>query len=223
MKFNDFDWNDVIYEAPGDPDDELSASDYTDASNVEVEPAGEEEDLGAEDYTETDPEEPVEDETGDEVPDDSMEENPEEDDLGGENYDDMSEDVSSNDEQIDNEKNKDEADVKQKNKYLINDFIELHTRQGEILQKIKTDRKFNAFTNPTIGQVKKNLEKLQQVTYDYIIDKFSKETYVANLYQFNLIIQAMNVNVGMLERVADSKMKELEKKKKPAKKKDKKK
>lgn len=223
MKFNDFDWNDVIYEAPGDPDDELSASDYTDASNVEVEPAGEEEDLGAEDYTETDPEEPVEDETGDEIPDDSMEENPEEDDLGGENYDDMSEDDSINDEQIDNEKNKDEADVKQKNKYLINDFIELHTRQGEILQKIKTDRKFNAFTNPTIGQVKKNLEKLQQVTYDYIIDKFSKETYVANLYQFNLIIQAMNVNVGMLERVADSKMKELEKKKKPAKKKDKKK
>ena len=206
MKFNDFDWNDVIYEAPGDPDEELSASDYTDASNVEVEPAGEEEDLGAEDYTETNPEEPVEDETGDEVPDDNM-----------------SEGDSSNDEQINNEKNKDEADVKQKNKYLINDFIELHTRQGEILQKIKTDRRFNAFTNPTIGQVKKNLEKLQQVTYDYIIDKFSKETYIANLYQFNLIIQAMNVNVGMLERVADSKMKELEKKKKPAKKKDKKK
>ena len=221
MKFNDFDWNDVIYEAPGDPEDELSASDYTDANNVEVEPAGEEEDLGAEDYTETDPEEPVEDET-EEMSEEDMEENPEEDELGEEN-DNMSEDDSSNDEQIDNEKNKDEADVKQKNKYLINDFIELHTRQGEILQKIKTDRKFNAFTNPTIGQVKKNLEKLQQVTYDYIIDKFSKETYIANLYQFNLIIQAMNVNVGMLERVADAKKSELEKKKKPAKKKDKKK
>lgn len=222
MKFNDFDWNDVIYEAPGDPEDELSASDYTDANNVEVEPAGEEEDLGAEDYTETDPEEPVEDET-EEMSEEDMEENSEEDDLGEEENDNMSEGDSSNDEQINNEKNKDEADVKQKNKYLINDFIELHTRQGEILQKIKTDRKFNAFTNPTIGQVKKNLEKLQQVTYDYIIDKFSKETYIANLYQFNLIIQAMNVNVGMLERVADSKMKELEKKKKPAKKKDKKK
>jgi hypothetical protein len=222
MKFNDFDWNDVIYEAPGDPEDELSASDYTDANNVEVEPAGEEEDLGAEDYTETDSEEPVEDET-EEMSEEDMEENPEEYDLGEEENDNMSEDDSSNDEQIDNEKNKDEADVKQKNKYLINDFIELHTRQGEILQKIKTDRKFNAFTNPTIGQVKKNLEKLQQVTYDYIIDKFSKETYIANLYQFNLIIQAMNVNVGMLERVADSKVRELEKKKKPAKKKDKKK
>jgi hypothetical protein len=217
MKFNDFDWKDVIYEAPGDPeDDELSASDYTDAENVDVEPAGEEEDLGAEDYTESEPEdEPTdeEDDLGDETENDmdKDEESP-----------DMSEDDSSNVEQIDNEKNKDKDDVKQKNKYLINDFIELHTRQGEILNKIKKDKKFNAFTNPTVGQVKKNLEKLQQVTYDYIVDKFSKENYIANLYQFNLIIQAMNVNVGMLERVADGKLSELEKKKKTTKKKSKK-
>ena len=217
MKFNDFDWKDVIYEAPGDPeDDELSASDYTDAENVDVEPAGEEEDLGAEDYTESEPEdEPTgeEEDLGDETEDnmDEDEESP-----------DMSEDDSSNVEQIDNEKNKDKDDVKQKNKYLINDFIELHTRQGEILNKIKKDKKFNAFTNPTVGQVKKNLEKLQQVTYDYIVDKFSKENYITNLYQFNLIIQAMNVNVGMLERVADGKLSELEKKKKTTKKKSKK-
>ena len=217
MKFNDFDWKDVIYEAPGDPeDDELSASDYTDAENVDVEPAGEEEDLGAEDYTESEPEdEPTgeEEDLGDETENDMGED---------EESPDMSEDDSSNVEQIDNEKNKDKDDVKQKNKYLINDFIELHTRQGEILNKIKKDKKFNAFTNPTVGQVKKNLEKLQQVTYDYIIDKFSKENYIANLYQFNLIIQAMNVNVGMLERVADGKLSELEKKKKTTKKKSKK-
>ena len=217
MKFNDFDWKDVIYEAPGDPeDDELSASDYTDAENVDVEPAGEEEDLGAEDYTESEPEdEPTgeEEDLGDET-EDNMD--------GDEESPDMSEDDSSNVEQIDNEKNKDKDDVKQKNKYLINDFIELHTRQGEILNKIKKDKKFNAFTNPTVGQVKKNLEKLQQVTYDYIVDKFSKENYIANLYQFNLIIQAMNVNVGMLERVADGKLSELEKKKKTTKKKSKK-
>ena len=217
MKFNDFDWKDVIYEAPGDPeDDELSASDYTDAENVDVEPVGEEEDLGAEDYTESEPEdEPTgeEDDLGDETENDMGED---------EESPDMSEDDSSNVEQIDNEKNKDKDDVKQKNKYLINDFIELHTRQGEILNKIKKDKKFNAFTNPTVGQVKKNLEKLQQVTYDYIVDKFSKENYIANLYQFNLIIQAMNVNVGMLERVADGKLSELEKKKKTTKKKSKK-
>ena len=217
MKFNDFDWKDVIYEAPGDPeDDELSASDYTDAENVDVEPTGEEEDLGAEDYTETEPEdEPTgeEEDLGDETENDMGED---------EESPDMGEDESSNVEQIDNEKNKDKDDVKQKNKYLINDFIELHTRQGEILNKIKKDKKFNAFTNPTVGQVKKNLEKLQQVTYDYIVDKFSKENYIANLYQFNLIIQAMNVNVGMLERVADGKLSELEKKKKTTKKKSKK-
>ena len=222
MKFNDFNWKDVIYEAPGDPeDDELSASDYTDAEDVDVEPTGEEEDLGAEDYTESESDEESEDGEED-LSNENEEDMGEDEGFEDEDSSDMGEDDSSNDEQIDNEKNKDKYDVKQKNKYLINDFIELHTRQGEILNKIKKDKKFNAFTNPTVGQVKKNLEKLQQVTYDYIIDKFSKESYIANLYQFNLIIQAMNVNVGMLERVADGKLSELEKKKKTTKKKSKK-
>ena len=37
-----------------------------------------------------------------------------------------------------------------------------------------------------------------------ITNKFSKESYVANLYQFNLIIQALNVNIDLLSSVMAS-------------------
>ena len=208
MKFNDFNWEDIIYEAPGDaPDaggDDLAATDYTDTGNLDVSDVSSNEDLGAEDYTQTDDSPPAEAEA----------ENPEgtedmvDDNMGLEGEEGM-EDNTLEDEQQDNAENDPQS---QQNKYLAHDFIELYNRQKEIIDKIRKDSRLNAFTNPTTAQVKRNLEKLSQVTYDYIIDKFSKETYVANLYQFNLIIQAMNLNVSMLEEVNDRILKDEEKK-----------
>lgn len=220
MKFNDFNWEDIIYEAPNEPeeaDDGLSATDYSDESNLEVDDVSAEEDLGAEDYTEMENEEgdePADEEGGEEMPEDQdlMAEGEEgemgEDGLEGEGEEGM-EDDSLDDEQQDNAENDPQS---QQNKYLAHDFIELYNRQKEIIDKIRKDNRLNAFTNPTTAQVKRNLEKLSQVTYDYIIDKFSKETYVANLYQFNLIIQAMNLNIQMLEEVNERILKEEEKK-----------
>lgn len=217
MKFNDFNWEDIIYEAPNEPeeaDDGLSATDYSDESNLEVDDVSAEEDLGAEDYNEMENEEgdePADEEGGEEMPEDQdpMAEG-EEDTEGemGEGEEGM-EDDSLDDEQQDNAENDPQS---QQNKYLAHDFIELYNRQKEIIDKIRKDNRLNAFTNPTTAQVKRNLEKLSQVTYDYIIDKFSKETYVANLYQFNLIIQAMNLNIQMLEEVNERILKEEEKK-----------
>ena len=64
MKFNDFNWEDIIYEAPGDaPDaggDDLAATDYTDTGNLDVSDVSSNEDLGAEDYTQTDDSPPAE-------------------------------------------------------------------------------------------------------------------------------------------------------------------
>ena len=76
MKFNDFNWEDIIYEAPNEPveaDDGLSATDYSDESNLEVDDVSAEEDLGAEDYTEMENEEgdePADEEGGEEMPED---------------------------------------------------------------------------------------------------------------------------------------------------------
>jgi hypothetical protein len=70
-----------------------------------------------------------------------------------------------------------------------------------ILTEIRSSSKVKLHINPNILSVRKNIEKLKEVTYVYLTDKFAKETYVANLYQFNLIIQALNVNVELLDAV----------------------
>ena len=210
MKFDNFDWNDIILEAPNETeeiDDGLSATDYSDSENIEMDDVSEEEDLGAEDYTEMEDDGDEETDSAEETGEDGLGEDGLDDEEGGmENEE--GEDDSLDDEQQDNVENDPQG---QQNKYLAHDFIELYNRQQEIIDKIRGDKRLNAFTNLTVLQVKKNLEKLSQVTYDYIIDKFSKESYVSNLYQFNLIIQAMNINIQMLEEVNERMFKEDEK------------
>lgn len=232
MRYDDFDWEDILLEAPGDqpPSDDLGASDYTNTDNLEVNDVSDTEDLGSEDYTQVE-DEPSESEEVNDNEDAGNDMNTE-DDSGMEDMVDTSagldgedsseegmDDDSLNDEQQDNTENDPQG---QQNKYLAHDFIELYNRQQEIINKIRRDNRLKAFTNPTTSQVKHNLEKLSKVTYDYIIDKFNKETYVANLYQFNLIIQAMNLNIQMLEEVNERILKDEEKQLKKKKQKTKK-
>lgn len=197
MKRDDFTWDDIVLEAPGDElDDELSATDYTNADVEEAEPA-------SEDPFEGDPadEDPLGDDPADEDPlgedeGDPADEDPLSDD-GGEDGD-----TTTDEEQTDNA----ETDVvsDKQNVNLINDFIELYTRIDEITNQIRTDCKTNIRYNPNMQVVRRNLTKLKEITYDYITNKFSKESYVANLYQFNLIIQALNVNIDLLSSVMKS-------------------
>ena len=237
MKHDDFTWDDIILEAPEDDeleDDELSASDYSEAEDMNIEEGEPETDLadedpladGADDYTAepTDVGEGGEDELsgGDDDPlaGDPADEDPLADDgMGGEGSDENPED-----EQTDNT----ESDVvsDKQNINLVNDFIELYTRIDTIMQQIRTDCKTNIRYNPNMLTVRRNLEKLKEITYDYIVNKFTKETYVANLYQFNLIIQALNTNIDLLASVLASNRKfneSNEKRKKVNKKEDKKK
>lgn len=185
MKFEDLNWKDIVMEAPEEVEggEELSATDYTDAENLDIEAGtpddemdddlnlGDEDDIGIDDGEEgIDDEENLDDET------------PEE-------------------EQTDNDEESDDIVSDKQNKYLIHDFIELYKRMDEILSEIRGNGKIKLHINPNFLVVRKNIEKLREVTYDYIIDKFAKETYVSNLYQFNLIIQALNVNVELLDTI----------------------
>ena len=181
MKYDDFTWNDIVLEAPGDDlgDDGLSASDYADAEGMDIEegdPAGED---------------PTADDGGDPADEDPLAEDGE-----GEG------DSSSEEEQTDNTESDVTTDIQNKN--LANDFIELYYRIDEIMNQIRTDCKTNIRYNPNMQVVRRNLTKLKEITYDYIINKFTKESYVSNLYQFNLIIQALNVNIDLLGSVLAS-------------------
>lgn len=208
MKFNDFNWNDIIMEAPDDniedTGEELTATDYSDAEGLDIEegdPANEDE-LDNEDDTTED--------SGDK--DSNLDEN-NEDDLNLDDPEGDTGDENTDDEQIDNDTETENSSDKQ-NKYLIQDFIELHTRLEEILDILRTNRNLTLCGNPVFIKVRGNLDKLCDVTYDYIVNKFANNSYVANLYQFNLIIQAININVQMLESIKDIEIKLLEKKKK---------
>ena len=230
MKFDDFTWNDIIFEAPGDADDgmdELSASDYADAEGMDIEsedPAGE--DPTAEEG-EGDPAD--EDPLGEDGEEDPADEDPLAEDGEGDPADedplaeDGEGDSANEEEQTDNAENDVNADIQ--NKHLANDFIELYHRIDEIMNQIRTDCKTNIRYNPNIQVVRRNLVKLKETTYEYLVNKFAKETYVSNLYQFNLIIQALNVNIDLLSSVLASNKKFNEKKeknkKKPNNKKDK--
>lgn len=202
MRFEDLNWKDIVMEAPEDVDDgggeELSATDYTDAENLEIDEA---------------------------TPDDEMNEGGDEDlDLGDEDEIGLDEDAVDEDENIDDETpeeeqtdNDEESDdivSDKQNKYLIHDFIELYKRMDEILSEIRSNGKIKLHINPNFLVVRKNIEKLREVTYDYIIDKFAKESYVSNLYQFNLTIQALNVNVDLLDSLLKSAKLDKEKEKK---------
>ena len=194
MRIDDISWDSIILEAPNNKkndEEELTNDDYEDADM---------------DIEEDNMDEESESENTDKNTDTDGEENPEE------NNDIETDDSSDNDtesdpdvdvdENVEDEQNDsgDEQNVDDtQNKYLIRDFIELYNRIDEILNTLIKDKKLNSSINPTYRQIKHNIEKIKDVVYDYIADKFVHETYISNLYQFNLIIQALNINIQMLE------------------------
>lgn len=184
----------VLTEAPKG-DDDLSATDYGDMEEVEVDNTTDEEINGDEEKT---PEDETE-ETGEEEPDG-------EDSTGDEDIDpeiDNTEDESDSGENINEEQPNNDSDGQSqedtaKNKYLINDFIELYNRLEEIIEKVNSEHKLNKIRDPRCVQSRNNMEQVKDVLYDYITSRFEHENYVFNLYQFNLFIQAINVNIELL-------------------------
>lgn len=204
FNFNDITWdkpikrnNDILMEAPTD---KLDATDYGNEEEVEVEEVDDdlepkEEPKAKED---SEPEETPDETTTEDEPEEPTEN---EDELGGE--DETSEtnpDENSENEQPDNVEDNTNQEDNKSNKYLIRDFIELYNRLTEIIEKLNGESKLKSSRDPIYAQARKNLEKLKDTTYDYIVERFNEESYIFNLYQFNLIIQAINVNTELLSR-----------------------
>jgi hypothetical protein len=240
MKYNDFSWKDIILEAPGDDvdiDDDLAATDYADAEGMDIE----ESDPSVEDTGDPADEDPLaeegEEDPADEDPlaeeGDPADEDPlaEEGEGDPADEDPLAEEGEGSDENLEDEQtdNMESDPVSSKqNLNLVNDFIELYNRIDEIMNQVRTDCKTNIRYNPNMSVVRRNMEKLKEVTYDYITNRFAKESYVSNLYQFNLLIQALNTNIELLGSVLASNRKfkegkEAKKKKNETKKPDNKK
>ena len=183
----------ILTEAPNNTDEDLTATDYGDMEDVEIG------DTVDEDLTTDDTVEETETDNDDNTTDEEHIEGEEETDP--ENVDDTTENDSGeniNEEQPNNASDDQSQEDNAKNKYLINDYIELYNRLEEIIERLSGSAKLNKVRDPRCVQAKMNMEKMKDVLYDYITTRFEQESYVFNLYQFNLIIQAINVNVDLL-------------------------
>lgn len=87
-----------------------------------------------------------------------------------------------------------------RNASLIYDYIQLYNTIKSIITKVNSMNKTDILRNKTIIQVSKNLNILLNTLHKYIIKSFDKNSYVFNLYQFNLFIHAINVNIEMIKK-----------------------
>lgn len=196
-------------------DDDLGPTDYNsddlgDANDTGDDTGGDE-DLGPTDYNEDSTDDTATDDTGDNSDDLDT------DDGGGDDLDSLESDTddpttepsddsgegtedveNSNDEQMNNDDQNN--DNNENNKFLIKDFLELYNRLDEILEKINSSEKFKFSRDVVYNKARLNIEKIRDMLFDYITQRFNKESYVANLYHFNLVIQAININIAMIEK-----------------------
>lgn len=196
-------------------DDDLGPTDYNsddlgDANDTGYDTGGDE-DLGPTDYNEDSTDDTATDDTGDNSDDLDT------DDGGGDDLDSLESDTddpttepsddngegtedveNSNDEQMNNDDQNN--DNNENNKFLIKDFLELYNRLDEILEKINSSEKFKFSRDVVYNKARLNIEKIRDMLFDYITQRFNKESYVSNLYHFNLVIQAININIAMIEK-----------------------
>lgn len=88
-----------------------------------------------------------------------------------------------------------------KNKALLEDLIKLKEIVGNFIDKTSTingnDINQVKFTN----QVNNNLNMLSKQIHNYIVFRFSRESYVRNLYFYNYSIEALNISINMVKKI----------------------
>lgn len=89
---------------------------------------------------------------------------------------------------------------KTKNTYLVRDFIELYYTTRNMIEKLNNVTKTTLVKSKVYLQVIENLTDMNNVLYEYITHDFSKKSYVFNLYQFNLFLECIKVNIEIIKK-----------------------
>lgn len=199
-----------------EPDNQEATSED---DNLESEEFSEDEDDPT-DYTET------EEEIGDDEPGDDFETGDGEDEVtdytsddegdGGDEYQDSDDPEQSDDytddsmgdgsdENLDGEPQETEeegpTDDEKKNKALLEDLIRLKEIVVNFIDKTSSI-KGNSIDNVTItNQIANNVSQLSKQIHNYIVYRFSNETYVRNLYFYNYSVEALNISINMLKKI----------------------
>ena len=81
---------------------------------------------------------------------------------------------------------------------LLKDFISLYKTIENSNKKLTEARKDNILTSVTINQVRKNLTRLGEVVYNYILLYYDGNDHSINLYNFKYFSEILKLNVDML-------------------------
>lgn len=165
------------------------ATDYTQEADT-----GDTEDTDNENPEATDEE--TTDETGDDMEATDYDEGSP--DAEGEGEADPEADTGEDD--IQNEETPTDDGDKAKNTYLVRDFIELYYTTRNMIEKLNNVTKTTLVKSKVYLQVIENLTDMNNVLYEYITHDFSKKSYVFNLYQFNLFLECIKVNIEIIKK-----------------------
>ena len=196
----------IVTEAPGDQAAEIGPTDYG---------AAEQEMNDADQDGNPDPGTETADDTADEDlgPDDYNDDNTEGEDAETGVDDTTAEETGEEGEATDTEDGMgdetteepmpEENGDKTKNTFLIRDFMNLYFTSLNLVEKVNNIKKTSLIKNKIYLQVAKNINEMNDTLYDYIVNNFSNNSYVFNLYQFNLFLEVLNVNVEMLKKSSE--------------------
>ena len=170
------------------PDMNDDATDYTEDAN-----AGDDVDTNEQDDA-------TADENAEENPDDDMEATDYDEGAEGEDTGDEEADPNADAEDTPGEETPEDDGDKSKNTYLIRDFIELFYTTKNMIEKLNNVSKTTLVKSKVYLQVIENLSDMNNVLYEYITHDFSKKSYVFNLYQFNLFLECIKVNIEIIKK-----------------------
>jgi AAA ATPase containing von willebrand factor type A (VWA)-like domain len=87
---------------------------------------------------------------------------------------------------------------------LLKDFISLYKTIENSNKKLTEARKDNILTSVTINQVRKNLTRLGEVVYNYILLYYDGNDHSINLYNFKYFSEILKLNVDMLRTMQNN-------------------
>lgn len=219
----------VIMEAPGDPDDPGTATDYTGGGTeppagntmtddqptdytqggAREEPAGgdEGEDAGN----------PLGADTGDDAGGDAGTDDPGAgddaatdytdagDDMGGDNpgadTGDTGTDDTSSDMSDSSTSDSSNNNIVVKNYSLIKDFEKAYTLIDDINKTIDSTLRASSVENQVLAQVSRNLTSVKEFIKSFVQFHFKDNDYAYNLYYYTLAIQFLKINLAMVEKI----------------------
>jgi hypothetical protein len=195
----------IVMEAPDNNDDGDDTSDYTDKVG-----SGDDDQDEPDDYTDgamsddndvsTD-DINTDDTDGDMDPDNNGDDSSDGVEPDADNLGDGSDDDTSDENNDENVKDKDLFENNTvKNYSLLKSFEKLYNLTIEISDSLDSVILPSKLQNSVLSQVIKNLNSIKEFILSFVKFQFSNDNYSFNLYYYNIVMQALKMNLAMLEK-----------------------